>query len=114
MVKAICDSYQTVEKLIRFGVKVKYMNRRVEKFVKKPKLIMCYKCGQTGHKMDKCTGQSKCIRCSKTDHLSKDCPDKKMTEINFNVQIVATNTQQLMLDANISNKSSKKFIAKRK
>ncbi|CAF1098424.1 unnamed protein product [Brachionus calyciflorus] len=76
MLKAICESYHKVEELIRYGIKIKYMNRRVEKFVYQPKLILCYRCGQTGHKSDRCKGQEKCIRCSKTDHVSKECPNK--------------------------------------
>lgn len=76
MVKAVCKNEVVLSKLIKEGIKIGYIKHRAEQFIKKPTLIMCYKCGFNGHTSVKCRNNLKCIRCSKTDHESKDCPIK--------------------------------------
>ncbi|CAF1111075.1 unnamed protein product, partial [Brachionus calyciflorus] len=75
-IKTICESDELVEKYIHSGIKIKYKNHKVDKYVSKPRLVMCYQCGQTGHKATNCRNKAKCIRCSSEEHVSKDCPHK--------------------------------------
>ena len=42
MTKAISKDENVLNKLTRDGIKIGYIKHRIEKFIRKPKLIMCY------------------------------------------------------------------------
>ncbi|XP_050903309.1 uncharacterized protein LOC127115993, partial [Lathyrus oleraceus] len=45
--------------------------------------IVCFKCGQAGHKSNVCTAEVKrCFRCGKTGHAIADCKHKEMICFN--------------------------------
>lgn len=62
--------------LLNNGMKIGYINYRVEKFIEKPNVIICFKCSQFGHTQSSCKFTQKCFRCSNKDHSSKSCPFK--------------------------------------
>lgn len=74
MTKAICKSSVVALKLEHEGIKIGYIRHKVNKFILKPKLVVCFNCGQNGHTAPRCKTKSICIRCSSPDHLSKECP----------------------------------------
>lgn len=41
----------------------------------------CYRCGEK-HDPTECANQRICYKCKGTDHLSKDCPKKKLSTVN--------------------------------
>ncbi|XP_050881245.1 uncharacterized protein LOC127084776 isoform X1 [Lathyrus oleraceus] len=48
-----------------------------------PAGIVCFKCGQAGHKSNVCTAEVKrCFRCGKTGHAIADCKHKEMICFN--------------------------------
>ncbi|XP_050900594.1 uncharacterized protein LOC127107346, partial [Lathyrus oleraceus] len=48
-----------------------------------PAGIVCFKCGQAGHKSNVCTAEVKrCFRCGKTGHAMADCKHKEMICFN--------------------------------
>ncbi|XP_050902224.1 uncharacterized protein LOC127112107, partial [Lathyrus oleraceus] len=49
-----------------------------------PAGIVCFKCGQAGHKSNVCTAEVKrCFRCGKTGHAIADCKHKEMICFNY-------------------------------
>ena len=50
-----------------------------------PTEIVCYQCGEKGHKSNACTGEVKrCFRCGAKGHVVADCPRKDVVCFNCN------------------------------
>ncbi|XP_058782929.1 uncharacterized protein LOC131657562 [Vicia villosa] len=48
-----------------------------------PASVVCFKCGEPGHKSDVCTaGEKRCFRCGKTGHVTTDCRHKEVICFN--------------------------------
>ncbi|XP_058769104.1 uncharacterized protein LOC131642969 [Vicia villosa] len=47
-----------------------------------PTGIVCFKCGQAGHKSNVCNDVKRCFRCGKTRHAISDCKHKEMICFN--------------------------------
>ncbi|XP_058777768.1 uncharacterized protein LOC131652016 [Vicia villosa] len=48
-----------------------------------PAKVVCFKCGQAGHKSNVCNAKlKKCFRCGKTRHVMSDCRHKEMVCFN--------------------------------
>ncbi|XP_058725580.1 uncharacterized protein LOC131596861 [Vicia villosa] len=48
-----------------------------------PASVICFKCGEPGHKSDVCTaGEKRCFRCGKTGHVTTDCRHKEVICFN--------------------------------
>ncbi|XP_058774748.1 uncharacterized protein LOC131649018 [Vicia villosa] len=45
--------------------------------------IVCFKCGQAGHKSNVCNDVKRCFRCGKTGHAISDCKHKEMICFNY-------------------------------
>ena len=76
MVKAQCSTLEAADLLCKEGIKFGYLTHKVIKFVKKPKVEICFNCGSPNHYAKYCKNQPKCIICSSTDHTKKECPHK--------------------------------------
>jgi hypothetical protein len=69
----LTHNQEAADNCMRKGI---YLNCRLynsEKYTPQYQLMQCYKCQRFGHKAGHCRGRERCGRCSKEDHIAKDC-----------------------------------------
>lgn len=78
IIKAVCKDTSVAKKLISEGLKLNYKRHKVEEFIFKPKLIVCFNCGDFNHtaKSQRCKKKTICINCCSEDHSSSECPNR--------------------------------------
>ena len=47
--KLISENTSFATNLINGGIKIDYIKYKVKKYLKKPKLLICFNCGKSGH-----------------------------------------------------------------
>lgn len=81
IVKVYCKNTAVAEKLCKEGIIIDYIRHKCSKFIRKPKITVCFNCGSTDHISRACKNESICIICSDKGHTKSNCIHKGKEDI---------------------------------